>query len=145
VEAGQDRGASSSVHRQVRRLAGGRAGSAKERLGRSTDGATQESSPGQGEGNAMELTCAVAMSRRRSGDATSSSGEAMAISGFLHDGERTGQMRRGHHRGRRTGRRGRGCLGKGFSFFCTDRGGFYLSHRSRGKQEEIEVAVEDDG
>jgi hypothetical protein len=106
VEARQDRGASSSVPRQVWRLAGGRAGSAKERLGRSTDGATQESSPGQGEGNVMELTCAVAMSRRRSGDVTSSSGEAMAISGFLHDGEQTGQMRRGHHRGRRTGKRG---------------------------------------
>jgi hypothetical protein len=78
-------------------------------------------------------------------DATSNSGEARAISGFLHDGERTGQMRRGHHRGRRTGRRGRGCLGKGVSFFCTDRDGFYLSHHTWGKQEEMEAAVEDDG
>jgi hypothetical protein len=30
----------------------------------------------------------------RGGDAMTSSGEARAISGFLHDGKRTGQMRR---------------------------------------------------
>jgi hypothetical protein len=37
-------------------------------------------------------------------------------------------------------------LGKGgVPFFCTERDDFYLPHRSRGKQEEMKAAVEDDG
>jgi hypothetical protein len=173
VEAGQDRSANSSVPGQVRRLAGGWAGSAEERLCRPTDGTTQVSSTSHGCANhgaarARSLHNGSPAARRRRArrdkvgetpwslpawrrradtihDVTRNFGEARAISGFLHDGERTRQMRRGHHRGRRTGRRGHGRLGKGVSFFYTDRDGFYLSHRTWGKQEEMEAAVEDDG
>jgi hypothetical protein len=35
--------------------------------------------------------------------------------------------------------------GRGFLFSCIEHGGFYLPHRSRGKQEEMEATAENDG